>query len=545
MRIALAQLNFTIGDLTGNVEMMRKAIDRARENKAELVVFSELAICGYIPKDMLNYQSFVRRCSDAVEELAGYCTDIGVIVGAPVPSHLTMGKKLYNAAHLIYDGKIQETVHKSLLPTYDIFDEDRYFEPGSKAHIIAFKGLKIALTICEDLWNLDPPYLYRRNPMEDMMGERPDLMINISGSPYSYNHVDDRKARMKLNAGHYKLPLVYVNQVGANTDILFDGGSMFIDNNGEVAVELDSFSEDLRFVDWEKGKPLPHQEQVHHDRDIGLIHDALVMGIRDYFRKMGFTRALLGSSGGIDSAIVNALAVEALGAENVRSVLLPSIFSSDGSVTDARKLAENLCNAYTIIPIEEMVNAIEHTLKPEFGDLPRDITEENIQARSRGLLLMALSNKFGAMLLNTSNKSETAVGYATLYGDMCGGLSVIGDLYKTQIYEMAYYINRDKEIIPENIILKPPSAELRPDQKDSDSLPEYDLLDAILMYYIEDQYGWEEIAGMGFNKELVRKVIKLVDRNEYKRFQAAPILRISHKAFGPGRQMPLVAKYFN
>ncbi len=545
MKIALAQLNFIIGDLAGNMMKMRETIDLAKKNDTDLVVFSELSICGYIPKDMLNYESFVRRCTDAVSELASYCNGIGVIIGAPVPSGLKKGKKLYNAAHLIYDGKVQKTIHKSLLPTYDIFDEYRYFEPGGKTHTVEFKGVRIALTICEDLWNLDEPMLYSRTPMDDLIAEKPDLMINISGSPYSYNHVDDRKGRMKYNALHYNLPLIYVNQVGGNTDILFDGGSMFIDNKGVVAKELRYFEEDLQFINWDKDARLEKDEQEHHDRDIGLMHDAIVMGIRDYFNKMGFKRAILGSSGGIDSALVNTLAVEAIGKENVTSVLMPSKYSSKGSITDAEMLANNLGNRYTILPIADMVSSVESILSSEFKDLPADVTEENIQARCRGLLLMAMSNKFHAILLNTSNKSETAVGYSTLYGDMCGGLSPIGDLYKTQIYEMARYINRNMEIIPESIIKKAPSAELRPGQKDSDSLPEYDLLDKILEFYVEDQYGWEEIIDFGFDKDIVTKVVQLVDRNEYKRYQAPPILRISHKAFGPGRQMPLVAKYYN
>lgn len=545
MRIALAQINFTVGDLNGNADRMVAAIEKAEIESVDLIVFSELSICGYIPKDMLNYKSFVERCDKAVERVAQHCTKVAAIVGAPVSSNLEKGKHLFNAAHLLENGKITRTIHKTLLPTYDIFDEYRYFEPGKNETLVEFKGVKIALTVCEDLWNLDKPHLYPNNPMDTLSGLKPDIMVNISGSPYSYNHVDDRKTRMKDNASHYGLPLVYVNQVGANTDILFDGGSMFINSDGTVAVELNYFEEDLQIVDWEAGKNLNVHEQKYHDRDVELIHDAIVMGIRDYFSKMGFKKAILGSSGGIDSALVNALAVEALGKENVHSVLMPSIFSSQHSVDDAIQLSENLGNPYTILPIKEMVAAVESTLSEPFEGRDRDVTEENIQARSRGLLLMAMSNKFGAMLLNTSNKSESAVGYTTLYGDMCGGLSVIGDLYKTQVYYMSRYINRNGELIPENILTKAPSAELRPGQKDSDSLPEYEILDDILMYYIENQLGWQEIVELGFDEEVVRKVVQLIDRNEYKRYQAAPTLRISYKAFGPGRQMPLVAKYFH
>ena len=347
------------------------------------------------------------------------------------------------------------------------------------------------------------------------------------------------------NARTYGLPLVYVNQIGAHTDILFDGGSMFINRYGEIAEELNYFEEDYCCIDWESSKFYEDRSQDYRDQDIRLIHDAIVMGIRDYFGKMGFRNAILGSSGGIDSAVINALAVEALGRDQVTAVLMPSKYSSEGSVTDAKELAENLGCPYKVVPITEVVGRIEETLEPHFEGRSADVTEENIQARSRGLLLMALSNKFGAMVLNTSNKSETAVGYATLYGDMCGGLSAIGDIYKMQVYEMARYINRNGEVIPEAIITKPPSAELRPDQKDSDSLPPYDVLDKILVQYIEEQKGWEQIVDMGFEEDTVRKVVKLVDRNEYKRFQAAPILRISNLSFGIGRQMPLVAKFNN
>ncbi len=545
MKIVLSQLNYVIGDLDGNVQKMIKQISRAKEDQADLVVFSELSLCGYIPKDMLNYNSFINRCYAALDTLVQATEGIGVLVGMPTKSGLKKGKDLYNSAVLIENGEVQDTVNKTLLPTYDVFDEYRYFESNKSFKLIEFRGFKLAVTICEDLWNLDEPILYETTPMDELVKLNPDIMINLSGSPYSYNHVEERKNRMIDNAKEYKLPMVYVNQVGANTDILFDGGSMFINKTGEIAEELKYFEEDYRCVEWTKEETYPDNSLDYKDEDIELIHDALVMGIRDYFGKMGFKKALLGSSGGIDSAVINALAVEALGAENVRAILMPSKYSSEGSVLHAKELAENLNCPYDVISIKDMVDSIETTLAPTFGNLPADVTEENIQARSRGVLLMALSNKFGAMVLNTSNKSETAVGYATLYGDMCGGLSAIGDLYKMQVYEMARYINRNTEIIPTEIITKPPSAELRFDQKDSDSLPPYELLDAILLNYIEKQLGLEEIVGLGFDEETVRSVIKLVDRNEYKRFQAAPILRISNLAFGIGRQMPLVGKFNN
>lgn len=545
MKIALSQLNVTIGALEGNVQKMGEAINRAIKDNADLIVFSELSLCGYIPKDMLNYDSFVQRGYDALEMLKPFTHKIGVIIGMPTWSGLDKGKRLYNSAVLIHKGEMVAAVHKTLLPTYDIFNEYRYFEPASELSVVEFKGVRLAITICEDLWNLDDPKLYSRTPMDELISQDPDIMINLSGSPFSYNHVEERKNRMVNNALHYGLPLVYVNQVGAHTDILFDGGSLFINRSGEIAEELNYFEEDYRCIDWDIDSVYPDNSQDRKDYDIEMIHDALVMGIRDYFGKMGFKKAILGSSGGIDSAVINALAVEALGAENVLAVLMPSKYSSDGSIVDAEKLAENLRCKYTTIPIQDMVNSVEASLSKEFEGKSPDVTEENIQARSRGLMLMAMSNKFGYILLNTSNKSETAVGYATLYGDMCGGLSALGDLYKMQVYEMARFINRNGEVIPEEIITKPPSAELRFDQKDSDSLPEYELLDKILFNYIELQKGWKEIVELGFDEATVRRVVKLVDRNEYKRFQAAPILRISNLAFGVGRQMPLVAEFNN
>lgn len=546
MRIALAQLNVTIGALEQNADRCIETILKAREEGAELVVFSELSVCGYIPKDMLNYNSFIERCNSEVERITKVCTDIGVLIGAPRFSELTDGKRLYNAALFLCNGKVEQEFRKSLLPTYDIFDEYRYFEPARDWNILEFKGKRIAVTICEDLWNLQQPRIYPFCPMDRLMEWQPDLMINLSGSPFSYNHVDDRKERMKRNAVHYQLPLIYVNQVGAHTDVLFDGGSMFIDDRGIIREELHYFREDFRIIHTNEAFDSETERSAgYHDRDIELIHDALVMGIRDYLGKLGFRRTMIGSSGGIDSALVHALLAEAIGAENVRAVMMPSRYSSEGSVTDARKLAENLGSPCIELPIHNIVGSFESALASEFEGTAVGIAEENIQARSRGVLLMAISNKFGDILVNTSNKSETAVGYATLYGDMCGAFSPIGDLYKTQVYEMARYINRNGEIIPESIITKAPSAELRPNQKDSDSLPPYEVLDQILAHYIEEQRGWKEIVALGFEEEMVRKVVRLVDRNEFKRFQGSPILRISHRAFGIGRQMPLVARYFN
>lgn len=544
MRIALAQLNYTIGDFEGNLQKKRLAIQEALEQGAQLIIFSELSICGYIPKDTLDYNSFIERCDDAVKALLPDSHQIGIVLGSPVFSHLSDGKRLYNAALLLHKGEVQYQINKTLLPTYDIFDEYRYFEPNRDFQIVHFEGIRIALTICEDLWNIDETPMYPVTPMEKLLAFDPQLMINISGSPYSYNHTDERRKLMQANARKYNLPLVYVNQTGAHTDVIFDGGSMFIDRDGEVIEELAFFREEIKVIDWVADGKYGHQTPKVRNEDIEMIHRALISGLRDYFHKSGFKKAVLGLSGGIDSALVNALAVEALGPEQVLSVMLPSVYSSKGSVDDSIALCELTGNPYQILPIKNIVSEYENTLSPVFQGLSPDVTEENLQARSRGVLLMAISNKLGNILLNTSNKSESAVGYATLYGDMCGGISVIGDLYKTQVYALCSHINEKHKMIPDAIIHKAPSAELRPGQLDSDSLPPYELLDSILFHYIENQRGWQEIVAMGFDEHIVRKIVKMVDRNEYKRFQAAPTLRISHKAFGMGRQMPLVAKYF-
>lgn len=543
MEIALSQLNYVIGDIEGNTEKIIDDITKAQNAKVDLIVFSELAICGYPPKDLLDYPSFISRCEEALEQIREASKDIGVLVGGPAWSNLTRGKKLFNSAYFFSDQKLLRRVDKTLLPTYDIFDEYRYFEPSEVFECVDFKGEKVAVTICEDLWNVDEEKLYKVTPMDELIKQNPTVMINLSGSPYSYNHVEGRRSRMQLNARTYGLPLFYVNQVGGNTDILFDGGSMFINRKGEIVEECEFYKEDFKIISWNSSQTYVDNHQDYSDYDIGLIHDALVMGVRDYFGKIGFKRAVLGSSGGIDSAVVHAIAVEALGAENVKAITMPSKYSSTGSVDDAKKLAENLGSPFSIIPIKEPFEAFNTILKDEFEGTQPNVTEENLQARSRGIILMAYSNKFGDIVLNTSNKSESAVGYSTLYGDMCGGLSVIGDLYKEQVYELARFVNRYGEVIPYEIINKEPSAELRPDQKDSDSLPPYPLLDKILFHYIEERKGWREISAMGIDEALVRKIVRMVDRNEYKRFQASPTLRISHKAFGFGRRMPIVAKY--
>lgn len=546
MKIALAQLNYHIANFAENTSKIIAHIEMARAGGADLVVFSELSVTGYYPHDLLERKEFIAQATQALEQIARHCNGIGAIVGSPSINPEPKGKKLFNSAFFLYEGKIQHVVNKSLLPTYDVFDEYRHFEPNREFSVFEFAGRKLAITICEDLWDEQETQnefgrekLYQLSPLGELSALKPDLVINISASPFSYNQENWRKNILEKNAVKYRLPIVYVNQVGAQTELIFDGGSVYVDENGQILEELKYFSEDFRIIDTENANP-NRQPQSNY---IQKIYQALILGIRDYFRKMGFKKATLGLSGGIDSALVAVLAVEALGKENVRVLLMPSQYSSDHSVNDALHLTTNLDILHDIIPIQPMVDSFEKSLSGVFANLKSDITEENIQARARGILLMAISNKFGNILLNTTNKSECAVGYGTLYGDMNGGLSVLGDLYKTDIFKMARWINRDREIIPWNTILKPPSAELRPDQKDTDSLPEYDILDQILFDYIERNLSPEEIIGKGFDRETVLRTARMVNNNEYKRFQAPPILRVSSKAFGFGRRMPLVAKY--
>jgi NAD+ synthase (glutamine-hydrolysing) len=547
MKVALAQLNYTIGDFEGNSAKIIQYINKAKNEGADLVVFSELSVTGYYPHDLLEKKEFIQKAENAVLKIAEHCVKIAAIIGAPRINENEQGKQLYNSAFFLSSGKIQHIQNKTLLPTYDIFDEYRHFEPNRDFDIIEFKGEKIAVTICEDLWDELPTAnefgkdkLYQVSPMEELSKFNPGFVINISASPFSYNQEEWRKNVLINKAKKYKVPILYINQVGAQTELIFDGGSVFIDENGEIVKELKYFEEDFLLIDTKNiGTP---QLQVKTET-IEKIHDALVLGIRDYFRKIGFRKATLGLSGGIDSALTLVLAVRALGAENLRVLLMPSKYSSQHSVDDARQLAENLGIQYDIVNIQEAVDAFENGLLPLFTGTTPDVTEENIQARARGIYLMAISNKFGHILLNTTNKSECAVGYGTLYGDMNGGLAVLGDVYKMDVFKMSNFINREKEIIPWNTITKPPSAELRPDQKDSDSLPEYRDLDRMLFGYIEMNLSPKEIVEMGFDESVVNRVIRMVNMNEYKRFQAAPILRVSSKAFGFGRRMPLVARY--
>jgi NAD+ synthase (glutamine-hydrolysing) len=546
MKIALAQLNYHIGNFEGNLEKMQGMVTKAKALKADIVVFGEMATCGYPARDFLEFDDFIKKAYASVEALADMAKGIAIVVGSPSRNPKPEGKDLFNSAFFLADGAIKHVQHKTLLPTYDIFDEYRYFEPADEWNILTFKGKKIAITVCEDIWNVgNENPLYKICPMDEMMSQKPDFMINVSASPFAYDHAGERLHTVRTNVDRYKIPMFYCNMVGGQTDVIFDGGSLVISPDGKIFDEMPFFEECLKVYDLDAVLRGGIEKQQAKDNTTQLIHDALIMGIQDYFRKMNLKKAIFGLSGGIDSGVVAALAARALGADNVRCLLMPSQYSSDHSVNDARQLAEKLGIQYDIVPIESVFEAYMGILKPHFFGLPSNITEENVQARIRGMMVMAFSNKFGSILLNTSNKSEMAVGYGTLYGGMCGGLAVLGDVYKTQVYELAKYINKDGEVIPLSTLTKPPSAELRPNQKDSDSLPEYDILDKVLYQYIEKRQGPKELIAMGFDEKLVARILRLVNINEFKREQTAPVIRVSSKAFGTGRRMPIVGKYLS
>ncbi len=560
MKILLAQQNYHIGNFESNIEKIIAAINTAKEAKADLIVFSEMSICGYPARDFVEFSDFINKCYAAIDKIKLHADTIGVIVGSPARNSNLKGKGLFNAAFFLYEQKIVSEIHKTLLPTYDVFDEYRYFEPAYEWNVVEFKGKKLAITICEDIWNLGNNPLYRICPMDILMEQHPDLMINLSASPFDYTHGEERIGVVRNNVLKYGLPMFYCNAVGSQTEIVFDGASLIFDKNGNLRKQLPSFTEAIDGVvlneDGTIDEPIIAQQSELPESESGLfslnetlnidqVYNALLLGIKDYFAKMGFTKAILGSSGGIDSAVVLALACEALGSENVRAILMPSPYSTEHSVNDAVQLSKNLNNPYDIIRINEVYESFLTTLQPIFKDLPFSLAEENMQSRTRGNLLMAIANKFGYILLNTSNKSELSTGYGTLYGDMAGGLGVLGDCYKLQVYALAKYINRKKEIIPDNIITKAPSAELRPNQKDSDSLPDYLVLDKILFQYIERRLGPAEIKEQGFDAAIVDRAIKMVNINEYKRNQFCPIIRVSPKAFGVGRRVPIVGKYLS
>ncbi len=550
LTISLAQLDYHTGNFESNRAKIIHQIEAAKTEQIDLIVFSELCVSGYPARDFLEFNDFIKCCEESISLIAQHCVGIAAIIGTPTLNPVPEGKDLYNSACFLADGKVLSVCHKTLLPNYDIFDEYRYFEPNRVFNTIQYKGINIALTVCEDIWNINDNPMYIMNPMDELIKQHPDVMINIAASPFSKTQLEMRKQVMIDNVQKYKLPLFYTNHIGAQTQLIFDGGSMVLNAQGEVIDSLGYFVESRKnFILHKHAENIEvkalHPIQLDVPDNMTRIHQALVLGIREYFQKQGFSKAILGLSGGIDSALVLALAVDALGNENVKAVLLPSRFSSEHSISDALLLAKNLQVSHEVISIEQTFNALEQTLKPQFEGQPFSIAEENMQSRSRGVILMALSNKFGYILLNTSNKSEMAVGYGTLYGDMCGGLAVIGDLYKTEVFELCKFYNKDKEVIPNNIITKPPSAELRPDQKDSDSLPDYELLDKILTLYIEERKGPNEIIAAGHDETVVKKILRLVNMSEWKRLQAPPVLRVSQKAFGPGRRMPIVAKYLS
>ncbi len=521
MQIAIPQLNYKIGDIQGNTAKIIAAIQKAQAAKAELVIFPELAVCGPLPQDLLEREEFIQECRMAVEKIALQCTNIAAIIGAPNLD--TTNGIMYNSAYFIQNGEVVDGVHKNILSDYDIFNESRYFIAGEDNSAIRYKNQNLRILFDE----YEAEYI---EPTDQ-------LVIFIGMTPFTTESTDNKQQIMMHLAQKYSKPILTTNHCCGATSILFDGTSFVVNAKGKITHRLLRFKEDFQIIDTKKLNALTAIPSQHTDK-IALIHEALVFGIRDYFQKHGFTKAILGLSGGIDSAVVAALAAEALGAEQVMGLLMPSRFSTDHSVKDAEDLAKNIGMPYATLPIKEIYDQYLNTLHPVFQDAPFNVAEENIQARIRGILVMAMSNKFGYTALNTSNKSEAAVGYGTLYGDLCGSLSVIGDVYKTDIYRLAQHINQEKEIIPENTITKAPSAELRPNQKDQDSLPEYDQLDAILQLYIEENYSQEQIISQGFPQEMVQRIITLVNRNDYKRAQVPPILKMSKKAFGNGRKYP-------
>ncbi|WP_017324863.1 NAD+ synthase [Synechococcus sp. PCC 7336] len=543
MKIALLQLNPIVGDLAGNAELIRMGVARATQMGAELAVTSELALLGYPPRDLLLQEGFVRRAAVALEELARSLVDrcpaiVGTVERNPKPE----GRPLYNSAAWLEGGQVKQVFHKRLLPTYDVFDEDRYFEPTQQLNAIEYRGLKIGLTICEDIWNDRDFWQHRRyaiDPVAEMAQAETDVLINLSASPFSAGKQDVRVKMMGSMARKHRLPLLYVNQVGGNDDLVFDGASCAFDRDGTLFASGAAFKPDVVLADLaQMSEPIA----VWPSERAEELYGALVLGTRDYVRKCGFERVLLGLSGGIDSAVTAAIAVAALGADNVLGVLMPSPYSSRGSIEDAEALEKNLGIETQTIPIEPMMAAFERSLAGVFAGMEPGVAEENLQSRIRGNLLMALSNKFGRLLLTTGNKSELAVGYCTIYGDMSGGLAVISDVPKTQVYELARWMNRQGEVIPVATIEKPPSAELKPDQQDSDSLPPYEVLDEILRLHVELHWGAEEIVGQGFEAQVVERVLGLVKRAEFKRSQAAPGLRVTDRAFGTGWRMAIARR---
>ena len=544
MKIALGQINPTVGDFCGNAAKIIECSHRAKAQGADLVLFPELSTCGYPPRDLVEKPSFVKQNADTLERIARQTSGIALICGLVTPAHSETGKSVMNSAALVRDGRVEFTQSKMLLPTYDVFDEDRYFAPARKQEVVGLNGSKLALTICEDAWN-DKHFwqkrLYSIDPVEELVRAGGNLVLNISASPFTIHKREIRLKMLQAIAADFRVPVVMCNQVGGNDSLIFDGSSIVVGVDGRILAQAKSFEEDLVFFDTETLTGDVHEQPESTEAE---AYAALVLGTRDYVRKCGFKKVIIGLSGGIDSALTAAIAVDALGKDNVLGVSMPGPYSSQGSKDDAKELATNLGIRYEVIPISPTFDEFRKSLSPVFSNLPEDFTEENLQSRLRGSTLMALSNKFGALVLTTGNKSEMAVGYCTLYGDMCGGLAVIADVPKTMVYRLSQYRNQMSPVIPQSTIKKVPSAELRPNQTDQDSLPPYEVLDCILEDYVEDYKTAEQISKeRGYDCKLVSSVIRMIERSEYKRQQAAPILKISQKAFGVGRRFPIAAKY--
>ena len=543
VKIALGQINPTVGDFSGNAAKIIQFSVKAQTAGASLIVFPELSVCGYPPRDLVERPSFVARNRETAEKIASSVPGIAVIVGLVTPAQAETGKSVMNSAALLRAGRVEFIQSKMLLPTYDVFDEMRNFAPAKSQQLFNLCGKQLALTICEDAWN-DKHFWNRRlygvDPVEELVRAGGNFVLNISASPFWQGKRELRRDMLAAIATHHKVPVAMVNQVGGNDSVVYDGSSVVIAPDGRVVAQGKSFEEDLVYFD---SQSLTGESHDQIEGEEASAYAALVLGTRDYVQKCGFQRAIIGLSGGIDSALTACIAVDALGAENVIGLGMPGPYSSQGSIDDARQLANNLAIRFELLSIDEIYEACRKTLAPAFGNMPEDVTEENIQSRSRGMLLMALSNKFGALVLSTGNKSELAVGYCTLYGDMVGGLAVISDVPKTLVYRLAAYVNSRHAVIPQATIDKPPSAELRPNQRDSDSLPPYDVLDAILEDYVEESHSAEQIASARhFDFDVVKRVIRMIERSEYKRQQAAPGIKISAKAFGYGRRFPIAAK---
>ncbi len=541
MRIALAQQNYLIGDVEGNCQKIIEALRAARKQQADLVVFSELSVCGYPPQDLLDVSGFAERCAQGLSSLAAETQGMAALVGVPLRNTSGQGKPFYNAACLIENGSVHTVRYKSLLPDYDVFDDYRYFEPSNQVGLISWRGKNVALTVCEDIWEGNPHPLHSVEPLAHMGPA--DLLINLSASPFEIEKAKKRQTLVTRIARTHQIPVFYCNCVGAQTGLIFDGGSLVVSPAGVVYEELDYFVEQLKVFDLQDVESYAGASCCQQRRDTELLYEALIFGIRDFFAKMKFSRAVVGLSGGIDSAVVACLAAKALGAQNVWAVMMPSPFTSPQSRQDAKDLAAALHIRLDELPIHDVFAQMRIGLRKVLGDDVSDITEENLQARIRANLLMALCNQINGLLLNTSNKSELATGYGTLYGDLCGALSVLGDVYKTQVYELAAFINEQEAFIPASILTKPPSAELKPGQLDTDTLPPYDLLDRLLMQHIEGRQGCDDLLAQGFDADLVHRVLSMVHGSEFKRFQAPPILRVSTCAFGVGRKFPVVYRY--